>query len=111
MVEHGFRKAGVESSNLSIGCSLFSQVKYQKMNKTDTTPDAHNIQYDLYRRMSPAKKIELIFDAYRTGQLLAMASIRMLNPAATDKQVWYIWAKRHLGEDLYNKVYGGQKNR
>jgi hypothetical protein len=80
------------------------------MNKTDTTPDARKVQYDLYRRMSPTKKIELIFDAYHTGQLLAIVGIRMLNPAATDEQLWHIWAKRHLGEELYKKVYGNREN-
>ena len=76
---------------------------------SDTTPEAMRIQYDLYRRMSPAKKIELIFDAYRTGRLLSMAGIRMQYPEASEEQVWHIWAKRHLGEQLYNKVYGSGK--
>ena len=79
------------------------------MSLSDTTADAMRIQYDLYRRMSPAKKIELIFDACRTGQLLSMGGIRMQYPDAGDKQIWHIWAKRHLGEDLYNKVYGSGK--
>ncbi len=77
---------------------------------SDTAPEARQVQLELYRRMSPARKIELIFDAYCTGQLLAMAGIRMLNPAATDKQLWRIWAKQHLGENLYSKVYGTQKD-
>lgn len=80
-----------------------------KINHIDTPKSVLEIQYDLYRRMSPAKKIELIFDAYRTGQLLSMAGIRMQYPDAGEKQVWHIWAKRHLGEELYNKVYGGSK--
>ena len=80
------------------------------MRISDTSAQARQVQLELYRRMSPARKIELIFDAYRTGRLLAMAGIRMLNPAATDKQLWHIWAKRHLGEDLYDKVYGTGKD-
>jgi len=81
------------------------------MSKTDTTDEARQVMYDLYRRMSPAKKIELVFDAYRTGQLLAMAGIRMQNPNLTEKEIWHIWAKRHLGEKLYNEVYGNSRNR
>jgi hypothetical protein len=80
-----------------------------KINHIDTPKSVLEIQYDLYRRMSPAKKIELIFDAYRTGQLLSMAGIRMQYPSANEDEVWHIWAKRHLGEELYNKVYGGSK--
>ena len=80
------------------------------MKISDTTPEARQVQFELYRRMSPARKIELIFDAYRTGRMLAMAGIRMSNPTATEKQLWHIWAKKHLGEDLYNKVYGTKEN-
>jgi len=80
------------------------------MNKSDTTPEARRIQYGLYRRMSGAKKIELIFDAYRTGQMLAMAGLRMQHPNTSDEELWHLWARRHLGEKLYNKVYGTQKS-
>jgi hypothetical protein len=83
-------------------------MSYMKI--SDTTVEAREVQLKLYRRMSPARKMELIFDAYRTGRLLAMAGIRMLNPDATEKQIWHIWAKKHLGEDLYNKVYGNKEN-
>jgi hypothetical protein len=79
------------------------------MNINDTTSEARRVIYDLYRRMSPTKKVEMIFDAYRTGQLLSMAGIRTQYPNANEKEVWHIWAKRHLGEELYNKVYGSGK--
>ncbi len=76
---------------------------------TDTTVEARQVMCDIYRRMSPAKKIELVFDAYRTGQLLSMGGIVTQYPSASRDEVWHIWAKRHLGEDLYNKVYGDSK--
>ena len=78
------------------------------MRISDTTSEARDVQYDLYRRMSPARKVELVFDAYCTGQLLSMAGIRMQYPSACEDEVWHIWAKRHLGEELYNKVYGSK---
>jgi hypothetical protein len=106
MVEHGFRKAGVEGSNPSIGrCDS----EFYLMGLSDTPRDAREIQYELYRRMKPERKIEMVFDAYRTGQLLSMAGILMQYPDASEEQIWHIWAKRHLGEELYNKVYGSKK--
>jgi len=81
-----------------------------KTTLTDTPEEILEIQYNLYRRMSPARKIELIFDAYRTGQLLSTAGIRMQYPNTPEKELWHIWAKRHLGKDLYNEVYGSKKN-
>ena len=103
MVEHGFRKAGVLGSSPIIGF-MAEPHKIQ----TDTPREVLEIQYDLYRKMSLARKIELVFDAYRTGQLLAMAGIRMRHPNASEKEVKQIWAKEHLGEELYNKVYGNK---
>ena len=78
------------------------------MNKTDTTPEAMQVMTDLYRRMSPARKIELVFDAYHTGRQLAMAGIRIQHPNASKNEIWHLWAKHHLGENLYNKVYGNR---
>jgi hypothetical protein len=80
------------------------------MNKSDTTPEARLVQIELYRRMTPAQKFRLICDAYETGKLLSMAGIRLQYPDATERDVWQIWAKRHLGEELYNKVYGNRKD-
>ena len=77
---------------------------------SDTSEEAKKVMFDLYRRMSLEKKIELVFDAYRTGQLLSMAGIRMQYPSASEDEVWHIWAKRHLGEELYSKVYGASKD-
>ncbi len=73
--------------------------------KIDTPKEVLKIQYDLYRKMAPSKKFRIICDAYRFGQSLAMAGIRMRFPDATQKEVKQIWAKEHLGEELYNKVY------
>ncbi len=78
------------------------------MSVSDTTTQAREVLFGLYRKMSPSRKIELVFDAYRTGQILSMAGIRMQYPDADDNQVWHIWAKRHLGEELYSKVYGSK---
>jgi hypothetical protein len=79
------------------------------MSISDTTTQAREVQFDLYRKMSPSRKIELVFDACRTGQLLSMAGIKTQYPSANEDEVWHIWAKRHLGEELYDKVYGTSK--
>jgi hypothetical protein len=76
------------------------------MNRTDTTSEAEQVLLDIYRRMPPAVKFERIFSAYELGKLLAMAGLRLMHPDATEKQIWFLWAKRHLGEKLFNEVYG-----
>ena len=76
------------------------------MNQTDTSPEARQVLLDIYRKMSPAVKVRRIFGTYQTGKMLAMAGLRQLHPNATEKQIWLLWAKRHLGEKLFNEVYG-----
>jgi hypothetical protein len=76
------------------------------MTASDTSVEAEEIQCRLYRNMTIARKAQRVFSAYRTGKMLSMAGIRMDNPDATDEQVWHIWARRHLGDELYEKVYG-----
>ncbi|HLB72498.1 MAG TPA: hypothetical protein VJJ98_00620 [Sedimentisphaerales bacterium] len=80
------------------------------MNKSDTSPDARRVQTDLYRRMNPARKFELICRAYEFGRDLAMAGIRLRHPDATDAEVRVIWARQHLGGELYEQAYGSKDN-
>ena len=77
-----------------------------RFGKSDTSPEALRVQYDLYRRMSPARKFQLIFDTYEMGRQLAMAGLRMRHPDATKEELWRLWARQHLGEELFEKVYG-----
>lgn len=76
------------------------------MDGNDTSPQAQKILCEIYRQMTPADKFKRIFSAYRLGRQLNMAGVRLSNPDATEEQIWHIWAKRHLGDDLYKKVYG-----
>jgi hypothetical protein len=74
--------------------------------KTDTPPEVVRVQYEIYRRMSPARKFRLIFDTYEMGRQLAMAGLRMRHPDASEGQLRQLWAQQHLGRELFDKVYG-----
>jgi hypothetical protein len=74
--------------------------------KSDTSPEARRVLHDLYRRMSPARKFQLILDTYEMGRQLAMAGLRMRHPDASKDQLWRLWAQQHLGRELFEKVYG-----
>ena len=113
MVEHSFRKAEVEGSTPSIGC-------YQGWVKTyfycacmaakDTSAEAEKILCRLYRSMTPAEKAKRIFSAYNMGKMLSMAGIRMDNPDVSEEQVWHLWARRHLGDEIYGEVCGARES-
>ncbi len=77
--------------------------------KSDTSPEARRVQYDLYRQMPLGRKLELVFDMYDTGRLLAMAGLRMRHPGASEGELKQLWARQHLGQELYERVYGVEK--
>jgi len=79
-----------------------------KRSKSDTSPEAQRVQYDLYRRMPLGRRLELVFDMCDTGRLLAMAGLRMRHPNTSEEETWHLWARQHLGEELYEQVYGKQ---
>lgn len=76
------------------------------MKQKDTSDSARRILVQLNREKPISAKTMRIFGAYQTGKMLAMAGLRESHPDATDKQIWCLWAKRHLGEKLFNDVYG-----
>jgi hypothetical protein len=80
-----------------------------KSGKSDTTPEARQVQEELWRRMPLGRRLELVFDMYDTGQQLALAGLRLQHPEATEEELWRLWARRHLGEELFERVYGASK--
>lgn len=75
----------------------------------DTTRESQKALTELYRKMSPEQKFRRIFSAYETGRTLAMAGLRRLHPDASDSELWHLWAQKHLGDELYEEVYGHHK--
>ena len=106
MVEHSFRKAGVEGSTPSIGFieAILIVILSFHMSLGDTSPEAEAILCRLNRNMTMAQKAQRVFSAYRMGKMLSMAGIRMSHPDASEEQVWHIWAmnftKRSMGEEI-----------
>jgi hypothetical protein len=80
-----------------------------RCDKSDTPPEVLGVQYDLYRRMPPGRRLELVFDLCDTGKLLAMAGLRMRHPDSTEEELKQLWARQHLGPELFERVYGGRK--
>lgn len=72
----------------------------------DTDPEAERIQMEIYRRMPPWKKLQLVFDANDTSRALVLAGLRSRHPDASAEELrrrfYGIW----LGEELATEVYG-----
>jgi hypothetical protein len=70
------------------------------------TAGAERVQIERYRGMSPERKLGLVFRTYEAGRELAMAGLRQRHPQAEDEDLWRLWARQHLGDDLFDAVYG-----
>jgi hypothetical protein len=80
------------------------------MTDADDTRGRHDppasVQVERYRQMSPQRKLELVFQTYEAGRELAMAGLRQRHPEADEEGLRRLWAQQHLGDDLYDAVYG-----
>ena len=72
----------------------------------DTSPESRQVLAELYRKMAPEVKFRRVFDAYETGKVLALAGLRERHPGASEKRIWHLWAKQHLGDELFKEAYG-----
>lgn len=76
----------------------------------DTHPAAEAVQLEILRRMTPARKMELIAGAIRTSRALALCGLRRRNPRASEEQLHRLLMDLLLGEELAHQVYGPIEN-
>lgn len=76
------------------------------MGISDTSAEAKRVVIELYRGMTMAQKMRLWVGARETGRQLGMAGLRMRHPGASEEDIWHMWARQQLGDELYEEVYG-----
>jgi hypothetical protein len=74
--------------------------------RADAALDTLRTQVQIYREMSAGEKLETVFGAYRMGRELALAGLRMRHPEAGEDELWWLWARQHLGHELFEAAYG-----
>jgi hypothetical protein len=67
------------------------------INLTDTAPEVERLMFDVYRRMSPTRKMKLVADAYIVARQLHSSGHHLRHPEATDTDVNRAWALMTLG--------------
>ena len=72
----------------------------------DTSPEAWAVYLDIYRRMSPEKKIASALEMSRSVKALAEAGLRQRYPAASPREIFLRRVQLDLGEELFRKAYG-----
>ena len=63
---------------------------------------------ELIRAMTPEERLQrcLEFSAFVRG--FVEAGIRAAHPGASEREIFLLGAKRRLGEDLFQRVYGNE---
>ena len=64
---------------------------------TDTAPEVERLMFEAYRRMSPARKMKLVAEAYVFGRQLHFSGHHLRHPNATVADVNRAWAHMTLG--------------
>jgi hypothetical protein len=70
----------------------------------DTSPEVEQMQLEIYRRMTPGRKWQLLDDMYRMARQLHAAGVRMENPHATEAEILTAWLRATLEESLFEEV-------
>ena len=73
---------------------------------SDTRPEVTEIQMDLLRKASPARRLALLGQMNQTVKVLALAGLRSNYPDETSEQLRRRLADLLLGPELACKVYG-----
>lgn len=72
----------------------------------DTRPEAERVLIELLRVAPPARKLEMMLSANRTGRLLALAGLRERHPTESPADLRRRLADVWLGPELAAKAYG-----
>lgn len=72
----------------------------------DTTPDAEAVQLDVFRRMTPRRKLQLMEDANRNAREMALAGLRLRHPDAGEEALFRRLMDLTLGEELAERAFG-----
>jgi hypothetical protein len=73
----------------------------------DTTLDAARLQAEVFRRMSPERRLELGFEMTAALRERLAAGVRGRHPDYTQEQVRLAVARLTLGDDLFSRVFPG----
>ncbi|CAN5871356.1 hypothetical protein BH20ACI4_BH20ACI4_22850 [soil metagenome] len=78
----------------------------QKRDKimTDTTADIRRLQFEMMKKLSPNRRIELACEMFQTAREMIIASLpKNLSERDLKKQLYYRTYGEHLPEDFFDR--------
>lgn len=82
---------------------------YTSLMKTlspDTSPEVERIMIEGYRKMSAARKLEIMQDLINAACLLALGDIKRTHPKADQHEIMLRLASRRIEPELMRKAFG-----
>jgi hypothetical protein len=70
----------------------------------DTTPEAERLQFAIYARMTPAKKVERVRALCRAANGLALEGLRRRHPQESETALRLRLAEMRLGSELARRI-------
>jgi len=71
----------------------------------DTTPDAADVQVELYRRMTPGRRGELAAEMSEMARTVALENIRRRHPEYDDHQARMALFRMLVGDELFRSTW------
>ena len=80
------------------------------MKSPDTSPEAENIQIEIFRAMGPEKRLQSAAFLSETCRTLLAEGIRRRHPGYNEEQVRLAVIRCLLTEDLFLRAYSGARD-
>ncbi len=72
----------------------------------DTPPEIERIIIEGYRRMSAARKLQIMQDLQQSAWMLALGEIKRQHPQASERELQLRLASRWIEPELMRKAFG-----
>ena len=72
----------------------------------DTSPEAERVLFDLYRRLSPSERLQLVFDLQEASDDFALWGIRERHPEADEREQRLRLAALKIERELMIRALG-----
>lgn len=72
----------------------------------DTSPAVEQVMLELWRKATPARKFNLVFDTTRALQEFVLAGLKARHPGDSSNVLRRRFADAWLGPELARRVYG-----
>jgi len=76
----------------------------------DTSPEVERIQNEIFRKMTPARRLQLAIELTQTSRKLLAAGVRQRHPEYNDEQVRLAAIRLTIPEKLFIAAYPHAKD-